>query len=605
MVSMKSQREESNADGEHHPKKRSKAPKSNRILDEIPSSAHYHVSFMHKATVTHVVSSTRHGYVITACEEGIVKFWKRTAAEPQEEQVALSLEPPTPCLEFVKSFTAHIGSVLSLCLDQSEDTVASIGKDGLIKLYDVSTFDVTAMVKTGKDFGHAACFLQDGSKDSLIAIGGATDGKIYLFSVSTLAEIQVLSLHSKPVTCLAYNPQHKCCLSADEKGIIELWDCTSGVEGNQAVGGVCNNANNHLEYQSKTDFYKLAKKQTYARSVVMTNNYFVAYGADHKVYIFQLSTGKMRVRYDERLDTYADKVGTMYGMDSIEFGKRAATERELEGRTGLALNQLVQMDPSEEYLLVSTMVGIKIIEWKKNRVIKTIGKADASQFRFLSFCLSLGDAKQNQQMQLARGASTSIAMGDEKIGNDALVIALAYNQRRFFVFSHTDPLMDTDKTEEVSRDIWNEAPSAQDQLLATSGTVGGGITHKDSSTAILRTSIGDIHIKLFTDVPKTLENFCGHARKGYYDNVIFHRVIKGFMIQTGDPRGDGTGGESIWGGEFEDEFVRELRHDRPFTVSMANGGPNTNGSQCKLMLGVIFVSVLCWFAKLIAFLLSS
>ncbi len=54
-----------------------------------------------------------------------------------------------------------------------------------------------------------------------------------------------------------------------------------------------------------------------------------------------------------------------------------------------------------------------------------------------------------------------------------------------------------------------------------------------------------------------MENFCTHARDGYYDNVIFHRVIKGFMIQTGDPLGDGTGGESIWGGEFEDEFVRE------------------------------------------------
>mmetsp|Transcript_50935 Transcript_50935/g.51863 ORF Transcript_50935/g.51863 Transcript_50935/m.51863 type:complete len:155 (+) Transcript_50935:2-466(+) len=99
------------------------------------------------------------------------------------------------------------------------------------------------------------------------------------------------------------------------------------------------------------------------------------------------------------------------------------------------------------------------------------------------------------------------------------------------------------------------------------------------SKAILRTTKGDIHIKLFPEVPKTLENFCEHARSGYYDGVLFHRVISNFMLQTGDPLGDGTGGESIWGGEFEDEFVRDLRHDRPFTVSMANAGPNTNGSQ--------------------------
>ena len=69
-----------------------------------------------------------------------------------------------------------------------------------------------------------------------------------------------------------------------------------------------------------------------------------------------------------------------------------------------------------------------------------------------------------------------------------------------------------------------------------------------------------------------------HSRNGYYNNVIFHRVIKGFMIQTGDPLGDGTGGESIWGGEFEDEIRPNLRVT-PFCVAMANGGPNTNGSQ--------------------------
>jgi peptidylprolyl isomerase domain and WD repeat-containing protein 1 len=76
-----------------------------------------------------------------------------------------------------------------------------------------------------------------------------------------------------------------------------------------------------------------------------------------------------------------------------------------------------------------------------------------------------------------------------------------------------------------------------------------------------------------------MENFLGHCQSGYYDNVLFHRVIAGFMIQTGDPLGDGTGGESIWGNEFDDEILSQLRHDRPFTVSMANAGPNTNGSQ--------------------------
>ena len=67
-----------------------------------------------------------------------------------------------------------------------------------------------------------------------------------------------------------------------------------------------------------------------------------------------------------------------------------------------------------------------------------------------------------------------------------------------------------------------------------------------------------------------MENFCVHARNGYFNGVIFHRVIRDFMIQTGDPTGTGRGGESIWGGTFKDEIVRHLRHDRPYTVSMAN-----------------------------------
>ena len=87
-------------------------------------------------------------------------------------------------------------------------------------------------------------------------------------------------------------------------------------------------------------------------------------------------------------------------------------------------------------------------------------------------------------------------------------------------------------------------------------------------------------IKLFPEfAPVSVENFATHARNGYYNNHIFHRVISGFMIQTGDPNGDGTGGTSIWGNEFKDEFHHNLRHDRPYTVSMANAGPNTNGSQ--------------------------
>ncbi|WP_409227866.1 peptidylprolyl isomerase [Gudongella sp. SC589] len=97
--------------------------------------------------------------------------------------------------------------------------------------------------------------------------------------------------------------------------------------------------------------------------------------------------------------------------------------------------------------------------------------------------------------------------------------------------------------------------------------------------AIIKTNHGDIKLRLFPQVaPKAVENFTTHARDGYYDGISFHRIIKDFMIQGGDPDGTGRGGQSIWGRPFEDEFSMEFRNIRG-ALSMANAGPKTNGSQ--------------------------
>ncbi len=95
----------------------------------------------------------------------------------------------------------------------------------------------------------------------------------------------------------------------------------------------------------------------------------------------------------------------------------------------------------------------------------------------------------------------------------------------------------------------------------------------------MNTTLGAFKIKLFPEhAPKTVENFLGHAKSGYYNGIIFHRVIQDFMIQGGDPTGTGMGGESIWGNSFEDEFSDQVFNLRG-ALSMANAGPNTNGSQ--------------------------
>jgi peptidyl-prolyl cis-trans isomerase-like 1 len=111
------------------------------------------------------------------------------------------------------------------------------------------------------------------------------------------------------------------------------------------------------------------------------------------------------------------------------------------------------------------------------------------------------------------------------------------------------------------------------------------VSENEQLVATVKTNVGTFEIKLFAnEVPKTVENFVGLATNGKYDGIIFHRVIADFMIQGGDPTGTGRGGESYWGGKFDDEFNDSLRHTKPGILSMANAGPNTNGSQFFITL---------------------
>lgn len=134
-----------------------------------------------------------------------------------------------------------------------------------------------------------------------------------------------------------------------------------------------------------------------------------------------------------------------------------------------------------------------------------------------------------------------------------------------------------------------ESSQASDAEMKNEGeeTMTNEVMYPQLTTDVLENEIvvemvtnhGTITLKLFPEhAPKAVENFVTHSKNGYYNGLTFHRVIKDFMIQGGDPNGNGTGGESIWGEPFEDEFSKELFHLRG-ALSMANAGPNTNGSQ--------------------------
>lgn len=464
------------------------------------------------------------------------------------------------------------------------------------------------------------------------------------------------------------------------------------------VGTACSYKKHQIQYISKmdTDFINLLKKKIYVIAVAITtmktqNNQkekeitvYAMYCNDHKIRIYNHTTGKLIQFIDERRKVY-DKLLLSSSsqqqddkndngnnnhwwipLDHMEYGKRIAVENEIQNETNIFTgimttnNNSQQQDQQQQhcyqryriqfdsmnygkFLLVPSMMGIKVWDWNNNKpfVHSIIGQSDCTSLRYINFCIAPGNANINQQMQLARQQQLYDTNQSNKndndnnendesnhiIPNDSLIVAVAYNQRRIYIFSHYDPIDDIVSTKNQNglhhdndnnnnqsnkkknhnkknnsnnvddiatyRDVWNEAPTVQDQLYHNRqqtqhstdplmNTKHGSTTNTSQSNnkAILRTTMGDIHIQLHnTLTPKTVENFIGHSQSGYYDNVIFHRVIVNFMIQTGDPLGDGTGGESIWGHEFDDEIISSLKHDTSFIVSMANAGKNTNGSQ--------------------------
>ncbi|KFA47862.1 hypothetical protein S40293_06453 [Stachybotrys chartarum IBT 40293] len=106
-----------------------------------------------------------------------------------------------------------------------------------------------------------------------------------------------------------------------------------------------------------------------------------------------------------------------------------------------------------------------------------------------------------------------------------------------------------------------------------------------TTSVVLETSMGSLTVELYTThAPKTCENFVGLARRGYYNATIFHRIIPNFMVQGGDPTGSGRGGTSVYGDKFDDEIHPALKHTGAGILSMANSGPNTNGSQFFITL---------------------
>lgn len=240
-------------------------------------------------------------------------------------------------------------------------------------------------------------------------------------------------------------------------------------------------------------------------------------------------------------------VGERKGISAEELGRRLAREKDVIKDTASLTRLNAVFDSSGRFLLYPSVVGVHVVEVETKRELRVYGERETAE-RFLIVAYMEG--------------------GGEEGG---LLLASSFESQRIYLFNSEDVAEE--------RDVFNERP----MVKAGERSGGRGELQKRrvlAKRATLHTTKGDIVIELLGGVaPKAVENFETHSRNGYYNRVVFHRVIKGFMLQTGDPEGDGAGGESIWGGEFEDEIDDKVTHETG-TVSMANAGPNTNGSVC-------------------------
>lgn len=452
---------------------------------------------------------------------------------------------------------------------------ATIGgsQDFSAKVFDVLNFDLALMLRLS--YEPLACELLTAKSETAtrLAISQADCGHIHVYETTADAQeppVHTVKVHSYPVHCMRASRRLSMVLSADSSGMLEVWSSTlsDGFESRPP-----NNIT--FEYKLETDLFILVQQKVQALSITLSpsGEQAVVRSDDGKLRVFRLKNCKLRCTLDESLQAaqaLQRKGGESFKLDEIDFGRRFAIEKELEQSKAPA-NAV--FDESGEFLLVPSLMGVKVVDLATGNVPRVLGKHE-STVRPLRISLFQGTPKKDRRMRGARS-------GADAPMKDPTLVCTEYKKSRLYFFTSREPKEFTDDGERARRDVFNEKPTADEQAAAVTNTAANAEKQRTiAAGATVHTSKGEIHIKLYGEkAPMACENWTVHARNGYFDGVLFHRVIKSFMIQTGDPQGDGTGGESIWGQPFEDEFSEELKHDRPYTVSMANAGPNTNGSQ--------------------------
>ena len=237
----------------------------------------------------------------------------------------------------------------------------------------------------------------------------------------------------------------------------------------------------------------------------------------------------MRVQEDPSHPQHSEMM-----LEEHDYEKKLNIEKDLEITKEFLFNPNVEFDDTEQLIVYASFHGIKIYSLVNKTIERVLGKGEHERYIRVSLF----------QGRVMRNPNGNANIHGERKAADPLVVCTAFRKNRFYLFSRRMPELEGENA--VIRDLVNEKHIKDETVMIAKPK----LTEKQNEV-LLQTTMGDINLLLYLeDCPKTCENFIKLVRKNYYNGMIFHRVIKGFMNQTGCPLGNGTGGESIWGGEF-------------------------------------------------------
>ena len=540
-------------------------------LNYLPMTNNYSISYLQSDIIDNIYCTNKTDFIFTTSYDGVIQFWKKIPKG----------------IEFVKKFNAHQYRISGTSINREGNLICTCShKDLFIKIFDIINFYLLDYIPL-KYYPFLCEFIIADPKtiNHIIAISEKDKGIIHILDINKKKEISIVSIHKDSIiTNIKFNYKYNICLSTSNTGLIEYWSKTvsnnNAINNNNFIFGKDNDneiiddiikfdfpkRSIKFKFKSQTDLFKLYDKTKKNPILNLTlspkNNYFGITDKSRNIYIFNFLTGKIIYKIENN----------QYNSQLNENQKIEIIEKEIDKNIETQNQPNIQFDESENYIYYPTYEGIKFVNIKNKNFIKIIGKKE--KLRYIFICLFQGESLRNKS-----GIITEKKMlNDENINSDKIIdpllLCTAYKSNRFYIFSKDEP------DNKIKRDMMNEEI---EEIKNKSNINNKNSKNKEiidlPEKAVIDTTKGEIFIKLFiNECPKATKNFITLGKRGYYDGLIFHRVIKNFMIQTGDPRGNGTGGESIYGKPFKDEFNENLKHEA-FTVSMANSGPDTNGSQ--------------------------